>query len=186
MLFSFFANKKNLTVEKLHINKYKNKSFNRPIGNNKLWLAEEEIWYKFSEGKLIDNFKKNMEYFNHTKYKYDVDIDMTNIYILRKSKIKSFLNKYIAIPTVKQIQNNDESFRYSIDWNRFIHENPKCTGIYVNFDPLTYINKDARKKKEMTYDVIFIGSWLISSICIWDKSIIKSFNYIKEMKIYKE
>ncbi len=107
---------------------------------------------------------------------------MTNIYILKINKVEQFLKKYVAIPTLKQIREHDESFRYSIDWNKFILENPLYTGIYVDFDPKKYISSN-KNTKELTYDVIFIGSWLISSMCIWDKSAIIKFQYMKEMNL---
>lgn len=190
-IFSFYSNKKNLTLNKVKFTE-PTQDYNRP--RTGLWLAKNKLWYNL----VKNHFVENAFYKEQLKHLYKVKVDMTDIFLLTKKNYQDFFNLY------KKKTNSNR-----INWKKFIKENPTCKGIYLTFDPdiYRYLNsalkngikikalseedknlsdKQFMRKYNMTslpfsefpeHDR-YIIPWFISSICVWNKSAIVDFKLI--------
>lgn len=197
--FSFYSDKKTLTIDKIKFIK-PTENFNRP--RTGLWMAKNKIWYNFAN----DGFDDNSDYKKQIKHQYKVKVDMTDIFLLTLDNFQDFFKLY-------------KKTHHNINWKKFIKENPKYKGIYLTFDPyddklfkniklplgpkVNFENvfkniiknntifkskKDILDAKQIFYEFhkfspkylpsdveMFVVSWLIPSICVWDKSAILNF-----------
>ncbi len=179
--FSFFTGSKNLIIDSKKLKK-PNYIDIRP-NNNTIILAKNNHWYNFVKNKFNDD---NV-FHNHVKYKHNIKIDMTDIYILtEKNSIKFFLTYMID--------------NIGFDWSKFMKMNPKCKGIYLNIKDLDKYFLKMYKKMEKKYPIIqysidnltdkdkiiFNGtlclkSWMTPCICIWNKLVILDIKFVKKM-----
>jgi hypothetical protein len=178
MIFSYYTNNNQLTIN--NMKNYKQQKDFKPKG---IWFAKRKIWYNYVLYELPKNNK------NRVKYKYNVKVDMKNIYILKSDKVKEFYDKYTidkgtSIPiTINKTQLN--IVNYVINWCKFTKENPLSTGFYIDFDPHGYRhpNKWNLSLTELFKqgDIMFMNMWDLPSICVWDKTAIIEFKYEKQM-----
>jgi hypothetical protein len=130
--FSFFSDKNDFTIDKIKVKK-PNYGCNRPYENG-FWVAKNNIWYKLvneSDGAM-GSFIKRID------YKYNIEVDMSNIYILTETNCKNFFLKYM-------------SNSVSINWNKFIKLNPRCKGIYLTINNLKNFRNKIINKFEKKY-----------------------------------
>ena len=174
-----------MTIDKIKFIK-PTTAFNRP--RTGLWLAKKNLWRDQWEGGTTNssNYEKQIT------YEYKVKVNMTNIFMITIDNFQNFFKLY---KTNKY---------YNINWKKFIKDNPFCKGIYLTFDPNDYklyknikfplgpkfppISKERQElllknniileNRGIPYVKMFVLSWLIPSLCVWDKTAILDFKLI--------
>lgn len=134
--------------------RYPQDAFFKPHG---LWYSFNDEWLQRCMQGMRDRIRK---------YKYTLDIDLSNILIISTiEELTEFNNKY-----------SDEKLMYLFDWNKIAQ---LYDGIeFRNYNQLCHINKDVFLK------TMWIRSLDVSSGCIWNLKCLKSFEKIEVEEKY--
>jgi hypothetical protein len=141
------------------------------------WIEPRGFWYQ------INDCAKKWNVVDYGKYIYKVDIDLSNILVIKNyqdylkfNKKFSMLKTYKYSESVKEsnVSNSDPSIekRLHINWEKV---SKKYSGIEIkNYNRIkTQLTKDYIRTK--------VESWLeyfdFSQGCIWDLKAVKSVNY---------
>lgn len=117
-----------------------------------LWVACEDSWEEW----IIDNLPQ--ERIESYKYKYNVDVDISNLIVLKTYKdIKTFSDRFCI-----EIDRRLGKYTF-VDWNR-VRKETGSYGIFV---------EDATIKKARR-DFTWYSSFDVCSVGIWDERAIHS------------
>ncbi len=158
-----------------------------PRSSKIICLSKNNLWLNWIIKEHFYDKKKPI-------YKYVLDIDMENIFVLTKKNIKNFFSKY-GIPNKKKyvkeclegsfinkLSGNitdkrnlcNEIAENLTNWTKFCKDNPKCTGIFMNLKRTDFNSND--------YNYFLAAMLDAPTLFVWNRDAIKNHKFEKKIK----